>query len=277
MKNELISLHEVSKSFGRKIVLDHIDLAIQEGESVALLGVNGSRKSTLLRMLCGLTGCSSGKITYARGLKFNYIPEHFPKINMTVRQYLRHMGRMEKLSEQTIEDKSRELAQSFYMEDMLDVSMRNLSKGTLQKTAVLQALLSKPDVLLMDEPLSGQDLKSQNRFIDIMNELRKQGVTIIMSCHEMFLVKRISDLAYEIKNKRLEPCTITRDRECDLLVFEQSANGKKLINQYKGMAEKIDADEREIRIVIRREKSNELIHKMLKDGFMLRSMKGMEV
>ncbi|WP_243145507.1 ATP-binding cassette domain-containing protein, partial [Clostridium neonatale] len=66
--------------------------------------------------------------------------------------------------------------------------IKNLSKGTLQKISVIQAFLSKPYILLLDEPLSGQDSESQKMFIKMVKELIKDDVTVIMSCHESFLI-----------------------------------------------------------------------------------------
>ena len=88
---------------------------------------------------------------------------------------------------------------------MIHIKMKYLSKGTLQKVGVMQALLSKPDVLLLDEPLSGQDIDSQKVFIKKMNELRHDNVTIIMSCHEPDLIERISDTVYCVDKGKIHP------------------------------------------------------------------------
>lgn len=78
--------------------------------------------------------------------------------------------------------------------------MKKLSKGTLQKVVVIQALLDKPDVLLLDEPLSGQDKESQAVFVEKVNDFRAKGTTIFMSCHDDWLVKAISNKVYTFSN-----------------------------------------------------------------------------
>lgn len=275
MNNELICINNMTKSFGQRKILDRIDLTIERGQSIALLGRNGTGKSTLLRIIGGLTTISSGAIKYAKDIKFNYIPEHFPKMNITGMQYLRHMGLIEQIPDQIWKDQCLELVRAFHMENMLELPLKTLSKGTLQKVAVIQALLTKPDVLLLDEPLSGQDMQSQKKFISMINEIKQQGVTIIMSCHEMFLVNQISDIAYEIRKCKLEPITITKEVDYDILLFMNSSQAV-LNPTITELAETVVTHQNEIKLVVGRDRSNDIILQMLKDGFVLRSMKGME-
>lgn len=274
MCSELIEMNNVSKSFGRKKVLNNINIVIEKGQSIALLGHNGSGKSTFLKIICGLTRINSGEIKYSSDLKFSYIPEHFPKMNITAKQYVKHMGLIEGVPDQVIEEKSQELFKSFFMEGMLDIPMKHLSKGTLQKVGVIQALLSKPDILLLDEPLSGQDMESQKVFINLINELNKQGVTIIMSCHEIFLVRRISNIVYEIRNGKLDQVKLSElyTGECDILIFSKANEHKTISTEIEAIIDKVENYENKIRIVVEREKSNKVIKKMLEEGYLLRGM-----
>jgi len=278
MDEKIISLSNVAKSFGRNQVLDDINLTIHKGQSIALVGNNGSGKSTLLKIICGLANATSGKVTYSGKLKFNYVPEHFPKMGITAKQYLMHMGLIEGIAADRINEKLQELLQTFFMEHMADTQMKNLSKGSLQKVAVIQALLSRPDVLLLDEPLSGQDLQSQRRFIHLVKELILQEVTVIMSCHEMLLVNQLSDVAYEIKSQKLEPFAIdkTPKWDWDILYFEKPVEGTSIHPGITGRAHKLDYTEDDIRIVVSREDSNKIILQMIQDGFNLRAMKGID-
>ncbi|WP_010296949.1 ATP-binding cassette domain-containing protein [Clostridium senegalense] len=274
MSKELIVINNVSKNFGRKKVLNNINLVIEKGQSIALLGHNGSGKSTFLKIICGLVRINSGEIRYSSHLKFNYIPEHFPKMNLTAKQYIKHMGLIEGIPVQVIEQESEKLFKAFFMEEMLEIPMKHLSKGTLQKVGVIQAVLTNPDVLLLDEPLSGQDIESQNVFIKLMNELKKEGVTIIMSCHERFLVRRISNVVYEIKNKGLEYVNLseTYTGEYDILSFLKSDKHKVITAEIENMVDKIENENNAFKIIVEREKSNEVIKKMIEDGYLLRGM-----
>lgn len=175
----IIETENLSKKFGKKIILNNVNIQFKQGESVAILGNNGIGKSTFLRMICGLTSISSGRIIVNRNIKFNYIPENYSKLSLTVEEYMKSMGELDKISKELYSEKIKELYKEFYLEGMKDVPMKHLSKGTLQKVAVIQALITKPDVLLLDEPLSGQDINSQRNFTRIVKKLISEGVTVI--------------------------------------------------------------------------------------------------
>jgi len=154
MHEEIIRLENISKSYSNRLILEQINLVIERGRSIALTGNNGSGKSTLLKIINGLTNVNSGKVIYNGDLKFNYIPEHFPKLNISAKQYIEYMGKIENIPINELTHTYEELFHNFHMDSMLDIQMKYLSKGSLQKVAVMQALLQRPDVLLMDEPLS---------------------------------------------------------------------------------------------------------------------------
>ncbi|WP_050741299.1 ATP-binding cassette domain-containing protein [Acetobacterium bakii] len=273
MEEVIISLNMVSKHFGRRVILDHISLNIKRGASIALLGPNGSGKSTLLRMIGGLTTVTSGKIEYASPLTFNYVPEHFPKIDLTAREFIDSMGLIEGLTAEAVAARSRELFHGFCMEDMIDVPIKHLSKGTIQKVAVIQALLQSPDVLLLDEPLSGQDRQSQKAFIKLSQTLNHQGVTVIMSCHEQHLVNQLSHSAYEIIDKALFPVTLAKVPEIayDVMVFD-AAPGINVDLSIIDEIEQWNDFENRFELIVSRENSDAVLKQLLTDGFKLRSM-----
>jgi len=273
MEEIIISLNKVSKHFGRRVILDHISLNIKRGASIALLGPNGSGKSTLLRMIGGLTTVTSGRIEYASPLTFNYVPEHFPKIDLTAREFIAYMGLIEGLTAEAVGARSQELFHGFFMEDMIDVPIKHLSKGTIQKVAVIQALLQPPDVLLLDEPLSGQDRQSQKAFIKLSQALNHQGVTVIMSCHEQHLVNQLSHSAYEIIDTGLFPVTLAEVPEIayDVMVFDADPGINVDLSIIDGI-EQWHAFENRFELIVSRENSDAVLKQLLTDGFKLRSM-----
>jgi ABC-type multidrug transport system ATPase subunit len=187
------------------------------------------------------------------------------------------MGRLEGLSEQETKEKSEELYQEFYMESMLDTPIKHLSKGTLQKVAVIQALLSKPDILLMDEPLSGQDMQSQQNFIRRIKELKQEGVSILMSCHEKFLVNQLSDTAYRIVKGKLvaEKIEDTRYSEYDLLTFQKGRPSESVPQNLHSLLVRVEEKDDSIKIVVQKDRSNRIVKDMLAEGFILKEMRGM--
>lgn len=217
----VIHLQQVSKKYGDKQVLRDITQSFAEGSATAFVGHNGCGKSTLLKVLSGLVKPTQGSVRYERPLVFHYVPEKFPMAHLTAEQYLTHMGRIDGLPQDRLSGEIRQLAGDFYMEEHLQSRMSTLSKGTLQKVGVIQALLVKPDVLLLDEPLSGQDVDAQKVFIEKINDLRAQGITLFMSCHEPELVEAITEKAYTIEQGNLLPCMVSaQERYRVLLCWE---------------------------------------------------------
>lgn len=279
MAQTIIEMHDVSKKVNNnRIVLQDINLTVEKGDAVALIGHNGTGKSTMLRLISGLTPISSGKILTVPHLNFGFIPEHFPKINMTVEEYIYSVGRINGIDQNELKLKAKELYNLFYIEDMVEVPIKHLSKGSIQKVAVIQALLCKPDVLLMDEPLAGQDVKSQKNFMKLVKEMNDEGVTLIMSCHELFLVNQLAKTAYEIKNRTLQPIQMKRkvaaDQNLDILFFDKGSGLSNVSPEIlKWVYNSIENDDI-IQIVVNKDKSNDVLKLMLKDGFVLRAMKG---
>lgn len=196
--NHLVELKQITKRYGSRYILKETDLNIDQGQSIAFIGRNGSGKSTLLKILSGLVRPSGGTVSYCGKPLFHYIPEHFPKLNLTAHQYLRAMGRIDGITEGEFTKRCQELLCSFYMEDMAETPMKYLSKGTLQKVGVIQALLKIPDILILDEPLSGQDVQSQEMFVKLMKEQNQGGMTLVMACHEKYLVEQLAQEVYQI-------------------------------------------------------------------------------
>ena len=246
MKEDLITFNNVSKIYENKIILEDINISIKKGESVAIIGHNGEGKSTFLRMVSGLTKINSGEINYSHKLKFAYVPDNFCKLNITPRKYINHIGIIEGIPKTELEEKSEKLFRSFFLDKMIDISMKNLSKGSLQKVGVIQALLTNPDVLLLDEPLSGQDVKSQGVFISLVKKMKQDGVAIIMACHDELLVNKLSDTVYEINNRNLRLST-EFNWESDVLTFK---NNKELTQNIKEIIEKEKNENGQLKIQV---------------------------
>lgn len=195
----LITLDNLTKSYGKHCVIDHISCDFRKGESIAFTGHNGCGKSTLLKLMAGLIRVSSGRVSYKGKVRFSFVPEKFPAMDISMTDYLYAIAKME--GRDTSEADA--LIRDFFLDPMRHTRLSELSKGSLQKVGVIQAFLTAADVLFLDEPLSGQDAASQDVFIQKSNELREKGVTIFMSCHEKKLIDELSDREYTIVNGKL--------------------------------------------------------------------------
>lgn len=219
METTILELTGVGKAYGRDALFSNVNLAVRRGMCCALTGRNGAGKTTLLRIAGGLVSASEGEVRRVKPLSVGYVPEHFPRLNMTAWQFIRHMGAIEGLDRGGIEA-GLALFSDFFMEDLAGLSMNRLSKGTLQKVAVVQAFLRPRDLLLLDEPLSGQDEKSQRVFLDKVAAMKRAGTAVLLSCHEPFLIERLADEAYRVGPEGLTRVQAGEANPRALLVFE---------------------------------------------------------
>lgn len=219
MEQFIVEANNIGKKYDGKTVLKDISLKAERGEAVGLVGVNGCGKSTLLRILGGLSNPSSGAVNRQAGIRMAFIPDRYEKINMTLGKFMEHMYRMETESEGR--DCMENYLHQFHLEAMLKTPMKYLSKGTLQKAAVIQALLGKRELMFLDEPLSGQDTLSQMTLIQELRRRKEEGMTLIMACHETYLIEELADRIYEIKEGELAdgvPYVYgTHRKQCSLL------------------------------------------------------------
>lgn len=202
-------------------------------------------------------------MTCDRGVLFHYVPEKFMPVPLTARAYLRRMGALDGLGQKETGSRIDALANDFFFSELLDVPTKYLSKGSLQKVSVIQALLKVPDVLLLDEPLSGQDEASQEVFVRKINELRGQGVTVLMACHEQRLVDAIAEKTFVIKNGRLETMQIQHRRN-HILILENAADRPIVAGMERfGSGYRLRVDS---------EKTQAVLLELLGDGWELRGM-----
>ena len=189
---QLIDSDRVMKRVGRTTVLRDISFQLDEGERVALTGKNGSGKSSLLKWIGGLYEETSGHVE-REAVVVGYVPEQFPEtVRATPRQFLRAVGRMSNRSPrhayvQMIDT----YAEAFGLSDVLDLPLKRCSKGTRQKVGILQALLHDPDVVLLDEPLTGLDEEGKRQLIGIIERLPER-VAVVFVTHDRSLIEAVA-------------------------------------------------------------------------------------
>ena len=200
----LISLHGLRKSFGGKVVLDGIDLEVERGRIVGYLGANGAGKSTTIKILMGLVGDFTGDVrvagldprTHALEIKarVGYVPENAVLYEtLTTAEYLLFVGRMHGLTDDLIRSRAERMLEAFELSDRISSRIGTLSKGMRQKALLTSALLHAPDVLFVDEPLSGLDVNAAILVKSVFRGLADSGRTILYSSHVMDVVQQICD------------------------------------------------------------------------------------
>lgn len=204
----LIELKGLTKRYGKQLILEDIHLSIPKGQAAAIIGGNGTGKSTLLKIVTGFITPTTGTIKKQPDMKIGYVPEHFPEdIRFTLEDYLYHLGRIHGLSQEHLQNKIPPLLELFHLEHVNHSVVKNFSKGMKHKVGIIQALLSNVDLLILDEPLSGLDLKSQQELEQILLTLKQQGLTVLFTCHEKQLLENFADRIVTLANR-----TIAEDR-----------------------------------------------------------------
>jgi ABC-2 type transport system ATP-binding protein len=199
---ELLELNGVHKRFGKFAILHNITWSISRAECVAITGSNGAGKSTLLHVIAGLANPSGGsRVEYKSSLRVGYVPERFPALRFRPSEYLHHMAGIQGMNKQEAENRIDAMLNVFQLED---IKMTLCSKGMLQKVNIMQALLRQPDLLVLDEPLSGLDESSQMEMIGILSEIKRQGTAIVMSVHEPLLIASLADRVTQLSQGRIE-------------------------------------------------------------------------
>jgi len=164
----VIALESVSKRFGSKAIVHDLSFTVEKGEIVGFLGPNGAGKTTTMRMIAGFTTATSGRITVAgfdmatendqAARKIGYVPEHPPLYDtLDVTQYLTFIARVKGVSRGEVRSEIDRVATACRLESVLRREIYKLSKGYRQRVGLAQALLGKPEVLLLDEPTAGLD------------------------------------------------------------------------------------------------------------------------
>ena len=203
-----VVVKNLHKSFGDLDVLNGIDLEIDEGEVVCLIGPSGSGKSTFLRCLNRLEDSTDGTIEVDgfeisdKKLNINKVRENigmvFQQFNLfshlTVKKNIRLAPTdLKKMTKAEAEEKAMELLRRVGLEDKANVYPRQLSGGQQQRVAIARALAMNPDIMLFDEPTSALDPEMVGEVLAVMRELAEQGMTMVVVTHEMGFARDVAD------------------------------------------------------------------------------------
>jgi ABC-2 type transport system ATP-binding protein len=200
----VIELHDLRKQYDDTYVLKGINLCFEAGQVIGYIGPNGAGKSTTIKILTGIISDFEGAAT-VMGLdvrndalaikqRIGYIPEQAALYEvLTPIEYLSFIGRLYQLEPAVIEKKSGELLRLFELADKAHMRMNGFSKGMRQKVLLISGLMHNPEIIFLDEPLSGLDANAVILVKEILAQLKLAGKTIFYSSHIMDVVEKISD------------------------------------------------------------------------------------
>ncbi|HEL2419486.1 amino acid ABC transporter ATP-binding protein [Streptococcus suis] len=208
MSNAIISIKDLHKYFGKNEVLKGIDLDIQQGQVVVIIGPSGSGKSTFLRTMNLLEVPTKGTVTF-EGVditdKSNDIFKMREKMGMVFQQFnlFPNMTVLDNITlspiktkgiaKEEAEKKAKELLEKVGLPDKANAYPQSLSGGQQQRIAIARGLAMDPDVLLFDEPTSALDPEMVGEVLAVMQDLAKSGMTMVIVTHEMGFAREVAD------------------------------------------------------------------------------------
>ncbi len=187
----LVEFKSLSKKFGNHTVVEGISFKLNKGEITTLIGQNGVGKTTLAKIILGLESYDSGELIIAKDLRIGYVPQSLDlsfAIPMTVKGLLEILSHHKTISE--------DFALSYFVDfdEIKNKDISEISGGQLQKILLAGTIISKPDLIILDEPTQYLDVVSQQEFYKMLAELKnKFGITIFMISHDLFTVMKNSD------------------------------------------------------------------------------------
>ena len=200
----LVQLRGLTKRYGYYAALSGVDLALREGEVFGYVGPNGAGKTTTIKILAGLISKFEGEVeiagkqvTHDRSETHSligYLPQSAGFQSWrTVDSALKSLGALSRVPASVVEQRVGQLLERFQLAHARQVKIRHLSGGMTQKLGLIQALLHRPRLLILDEPLEGLDPPSRNLLKEVIRERQRDGATVLFSSHILSDVQDVAD------------------------------------------------------------------------------------
>ncbi len=200
----IIQISDLRKSYGSKQVLKGINIDIYPGQVIGYIGPNGAGKSTTVKVLTGLINDFEGQVLI-NGIdiqqdpltvksQIGYVPENAELYDvLTPLEYLDFVGKLYGMEEVLIEQRTLQLLKAFGLETQANNRMDTFSKGMRQKILLISGIIHNPQIIILDEPLSGLDANAVITVKELISLLAKEGKTIFYCSHMMDVVEKVSD------------------------------------------------------------------------------------
>ena len=186
----ILNIEHIHKIFGDKVIFDDISCGIDQGEKIGIIGVNGTGKTTLLRVIAGEEEPDEGQVITQNGIRISWLPQtpEFPQ-HMTILDYVAE-GKWQK--DWSTESEARRMLNTLGITDQ-NINMDNLSGGEKKRVALARMLLNPADILILDEPTNHLDGEMVTWLEDFLRGFRG---TVIMVTHDRYFLDRVATVSY---------------------------------------------------------------------------------
>ena len=203
---KILELEGINVIRNKNLILDNISLSIDDSDFLGLLGPSGSGKTTLLQVICGLLIPATGKIKYPQKAKpkIGYLPQSIPSLPNspeTVMEIISSGFNSKPFTNN--QDKIIQLAKEMAIDHLLKTKITQLSGGQIQIVFLVRALIDSPDMIVLDEPSSSIDTKTQSKIFQILANVNDKNIPVIFSSHDTFGVTNSANRVACI-NKKLD-------------------------------------------------------------------------
>lgn len=270
-----LSAKELYKSFGEKKVLKGVEFEAEGGKALGLLGRNGAGKTTIIRILMGVFPADSGEVLFDGNpinrseINFGYLPEErglYPK--KVIIDQLIYFGMLKGMSKKEAEASADNLLERLGMTEYRSKRLDTLSKGNSQKIQLAAALISNPDIVILDEPFSGLDPVNAILLKDVIKEIIADGKIVLFSSHQMNYIEEFCDDIAILNGGEIvlsgKINDIKRSYDRRTIIVES----KDISEIKKYLSEKSVIDDNKLKVTLdRAADKNKLISKLSESGF----------
>ena len=196
-----VEVHDLSKSFGSTRAVEDVSFAVERGEIFGLLGPNGAGKTTTIRMVLDIFKPDRGKVSIldgpmseAKKKRIGYMPEERGLYqDIPLERCLLYLATLKGVAERDARQRLSQHLERFDLAKHKNKKVKELSKGMQQKAQIISTILHQPELIVIDEPFTALDPVNVQLVKDLIGELHQQGVTILMSTHQMHLVEELCE------------------------------------------------------------------------------------
>jgi zinc transport system ATP-binding protein len=211
--DSILRIADATIGYGRLRVLSGVSFSVKKGEIAALLGPNGSGKTTILRAILGNIRPTMGSLSLSRGVRLGYVPQ----VNTEGSFWPMKVGEFVSLFSRGGKTPVKDALRSVGISELSERNLQELSGGQRQKVLLAKALVNRPNLLLLDEPTQGMDIASERDYLRLLKNLNSEGTTVVIVTHLLHVVLAVARSVLIVQDGRTTSTDIESISEGDVL------------------------------------------------------------